>query len=217
MIKLLIFDLDGTLADTLPSITRAVNLAAEECGYTQKTYEDVRAAIGNGAKLLIKRMMPAEDSEDEAKFQRFFDAYEAMYDKTYLEADVCYDGMSEALSELHKRGYTIAVLSNKQDAYVKPIARQLIPDDILAFAAGQREEYPKKPDPTVPLMIAEKFGCSTDEVAFIGDSDVDILTARNSGMMSIGCDWGYRSREALEACEADMIISAPMELLEVFK
>ena len=217
MKKLLIFDLDGTLSDTLPSITRAINLAALEFGYPRRTIEDVRRAIGNGARLLCKRLMPKDEAEQDEKVDAFFECYESKYDLTYAEADTCYDGMSETLAELHKRGYMIAVLSNKQDKYVKPIAAQLIPPNMLAYAAGQREGYPKKPDPTVPISIVESLGADISACAFIGDSDVDVYTGKNSGMATVACDWGYRPRAELEGCAPDYIISKPEELLDIFE
>ena len=217
MKKLLIFDLDGTLADTLSSITHAINLAAEKFGYPQKDNEEVRRAIGNGARMLVKRLMPESEAADENKLQSFFDLYEAMYDKTFMEVDNCYDGMKETVIELHKRGYTIAVLSNKQDKYVVPLAKALLGEEILAFAAGQRKEYPKKPDPTVPLMIVEMLGAMPENTAFIGDSDVDIITGKNAGMRTVGCDWGYRPRAELESCAPDHLISSPEDLLEIFE
>ena len=217
MKKLLIFDLDGTLADTLPSIARAINLAASDFGYPERTVEDVRRAIGNGARLLCKRLMPKDEAEQDAKVDAFLDCYESKYDLTYAEADTCYSGMSETLVELHKRGYMIAVLSNKQDKYVKPIAAQLVPAHMLAYAAGQREGYPKKPDPTVPLSIAESLGADLSACAFIGDSDVDVITGKNMGVISVGCDWGYRPREELIHSGADFVISKPEDLLDIFK
>ena len=217
MKKLLIFDLDGTLADTLPSITRAINLAAAEFGYPERTYEDVRRAIGNGAKLLCKRLMPEDEAQSDERVKAFLDCYESKYDLTYAEADTCYDGMSETLAELYKRGYMIAVLSNKQDKYVKPIAAQLIPEPMLGYAAGQREGYPKKPDPAVPLSIVEMLGADISACAFIGDSDVDVKTGKNMGATAVGCDWGYRPRAELIDSGADFVISRPEELLEIFK
>ena len=217
MKKLLIFDLDGTLADTLPSITHAINLAEEKLGYPQHSCDKVRCAIGNGARYLVRQLMPENESQDEKKIDLFLKTYEEMYDSVYMEANKCYDGMSEAIKELHSRGYGIAVLSNKQDSYVKPMAAQLIPANILAYAAGQRKEYPKKPDPTVPLMIANELGCDPENTAFIGDSDVDIITGKNAGMFTVGCDWGYRGRAELESVGADRVISHPTELTEIFK
>ena len=217
MKKLLIFDLDGTIADTLPSITRAINLAAEKFGYSQRTYDEVRRAIGNGARLLVKRLMPEAEAVNEARVDEFLACYESMYDITYPEADKCYDGMSDTVEELHRRGYMIAVLSNKQDKYVKPIARQLIPAHILSLAEGQRNDRPKKPDPTVPLGMVAELCADIEESAFVGDSEVDIQTAKNMGAIAVGCDWGYRPREVLIESGADFIVSKPQDLLEIFK
>ena len=216
MIKLLIFDLDGTLSDTLPSIRHAINLAAASAGYPERTYDEVRAAIGDGARLLMKRVMPPECACDERAVDEYLSLYEDMYDKTYMEADTLYDGMADALDGLYERGYAIAVLSNKQDNYVKLIVEQIVKEGIVSLAMGQQEGYPTKPDPSVPLMIAERFGVLPSEVAFIGDSEVDVMTAKNAGMMSVGCDWGYRGREVLECHGADHVISRPEELLEIF-
>ncbi len=216
MKKLLIFDLDGTLADTIHSIQHAINLAAESLGYPERTYEEVREAIGDGARLLIKRVMPTEKSGDERAVDEFLARYEEMYDTTYMEADRCYDGMDETLDELHSRGYVIAVLSNKQDNYVKLIVEKIVRKGIVSLAVGQRKGYPTKPNPAVPLAIAEHFGVPAADAAFIGDSEVDIMTAKNAGMMSVGCDWGYRGREALTAHGADYVISHPKELLDIF-
>ena len=217
MKKVLIFDLDGTLADTLDSVLHAINLAAEKFGYSQKTYEEARAAIGNGARKLVQRLMPTEDSQNDERVDSFLRCYNSMYDTTYMEADKCYDGMCETLKELKRRGYVIAILSNKPDVYVRALAEQLIEPDIVSLAHGQREGYPRKPDPTVPLAMLSELGGSPETAAFIGDSDVDILTAKNAGMTSVGCDWGYRGREVLESCGADHIISSPEQLLDIFK
>ncbi len=216
MKKLLIFDLDGTLADTIPSIRRAINLTMKHYGYPEKTYEDIRHAIGNGAFKLIERIIPRELSADKDRVLETLAYYEKMYDTTYSEADRCYTGMTETLSELRKRGYTIAVLSNKQDAYVKPIVERITEKGTVSLAVGQRAGYPTKPDPTVPSLVASELGYSPDMTAFIGDSEVDIETAKNAGMMSVGCAWGYRGREALSACGADFIIDLPNELLDIF-
>ncbi len=211
--KLLIFDLDGTIADTIYSIRDGVNLAMDKHGLPRRTYEDIRAAIGNGARLLIKRSIPLELQDDEEFCTRVFDDYDKFYEQTYANVDGCYEGMSEAMHTLFERGYKLAVLSNKQDAYTKKIVGLLFEDGIIEFVLGQTA-LPTKPDPTVPLMIAEQFGVAPAECAFIGDSEVDVRTAKNSGMMAVGCSWGYRSREMLE--EADVIIDAPTELTEIF-
>ena len=211
--KLLIFDLDGTIADTIYSIRDGVNLAMDKYGFPRRSYEDIRAAIGNGARLLIKRSIPEELRSDDALCARVFDDYDVFYEQTYANVEGCYEGMSEALHTLYGRGYKLAVLSNKQDAYTKKIIELLFPDGIFELVAGQTA-LPTKPDPTVPLMIAEHLGVNPCECAFIGDSEVDVKTAKNAGMSAIACTWGYRSRECL--AEADVLIDAPVELIKIF-
>ena len=214
-IGLLMLDLDGTIADTIESIREAVNLTLLPYGYPARSYEEIRCAIGNGARNLIRRSLPPEAAADEETVLRIFREYDARYGDTYDHIDGCYEGMSEALHTLHDKGYTLAVLSNKQDLYVKRIVSLLFADGIVAFAQGQTD-LPIKPDPTAPLAIAESLGFLPEETAFIGDSDVDILTAKNAHMMSVGCSWGYRGRENLVAAGADHVIDHPSELLEIF-
>ena len=208
---LLIFDLDGTLADTIDSIREAVNIALEKFGFPAKSYDEVRVAIGNGAKRLIERVLP-EENRDKETFEKAFEAYEAAYDEVHLHADKCYDGLYDVVLELSRRGYTIAVLSNKQDKYVKNIVNNLFPEGVVAFVQGQTG-LPVKPDPTVPLMICRELGFEAAETVFIGDSEVDIKTGENAGMLKVGVSWGYRPRDVLEAACADHIADTPGDLL----
>lgn len=212
--KLLIFDLDGTLADTLISIRDSVNMALEKYQLPLRTYDEVMWAIGNGARELMRRSVPAELSTDQAFIDRIYEDYTEAYNKTFANIDGCYPFVSEVLHTLKERGYTLAVLSNKPDFYTKRIVETLFSDGTVSFAAGQTS-LPRKPDPTVPLMIAERFGASPSECAFIGDSDVDVMTAKNSGMTAVACSWGYRPKEALQ--DADYIIDDARELLSIFR
>ena len=212
--KLLIFDLDGTLADTLISIRDSVNMALEKHQLPLRTYDEVMWAIGNGARELMRRSVPSELSTDQAFIDRIYEDYTEAYNKTFANIDGCYPFVSEVLHTLKERGYTLAVLSNKPDFYTKRIVETLFSDGTVSFAAGQTS-LPRKPDPTVPLMIAERFGVSPQECAFIGDSDVDVMTAKNSGMTAVACSWGYRPKEALQ--DADYIIDDARELLSIFR
>ncbi len=214
MLKLAIFDLDGTLADSIYSIRDAVNMAMDKYGLPRRDYEQIRTAIGNGARELIRLSIP-EDKRCDAEFvARVFHDYDRLYALTYDKVEGCYDGMFEAVHALRDSGCTVAVLSNKQDEYVKKIVDLLFPDGTVSFAAGQTE-LPKKPDPTVPLMIADMFGAAPCECAFIGDSDVDVRTGKNAGMMTVACTWGYRPREVL--ADADFLVDSAEELLSVLK
>ncbi len=212
--KLLIFDLDGTLADSIYSIRDAVNMAMDKYGFPHRDYEQIRCAIGNGARELIRLSVPESVRGDTELVSRVFADYDKLYALTYANVDGCYEGVHEAVCDLHANGYIIAVLSNKQDAYVKKIVALLFPNGEVSFAAGQTD-LPKKPDATVPLMISECFGVSAKECAFIGDSDVDVKTAKNAGMTAVACTWGYRPREVL--ADADFLVDNAAELRALFE
>lgn len=126
-----------------------------------------------------------------------------------------YPDLDKAICLLHERGYRIGVLSNKQDYMVRGLAEQLLPG-VVNIACGQREGYPTKPDPTVPLAIAAELGAKPSEVAFIGDSDVDMKTAQNAGFRPIGVAWGYRPVELLRETGAEIIVDQPMDLVKIF-
>ena len=212
-IKLLILDLDGTLADTIESIREGVNLAMNKYGYPERSYNEIRRAIGNGARELIRLSLP--ENADAELVDRVFRDYHAAYGETYTHCTECYEGIPESLLTLKERGYTLAVLSNKQDVYVKELVKILLPEGLISSAAGQTD-LPKKPDPTVPLMIASSLGFEPSETAFIGDSEVDVLTGKNAGMLTVGCSWGYRDREVLVGSSADFVLDRPSELVEIF-
>lgn len=214
--KAIIFDLDGTLADTIEAIRDAINLTMQQYGYPQHTYEEIREYIGNGAKNLVLRSMPAEAARDAEQHERVFLTYQDNYDKGHLATDRCYDGIPALIAALHASGVRLSVLSNKQDRHVQGLIAQLFPAGEFSVIMGQLDHLPKKPDPTVPLMIAEQLGVKPSECAFIGDSEVDILTAQNSGFASVAVSWGFRSRCDLEKSSPDIIIDHPSQLLEIF-
>ena len=212
--RLLIFDLDGTIADTIYSIRDGLNMALDKYGFPKRNYEQTRAAIGNGARELIRLSLPKDKRSDASLIDQVLADYDRFYEQTYANLDGTYDGVDTAIRTLTERGYKVAVLSNKQDAYVKKIVPLLFPNGEISYAMGQTD-LPKKPDPTVPLMIATEFGAIAEECAFIGDSDVDVLTARNSGMYSVAVTWGYRPRS--ELLEADALVDNADELLSLFE
>ncbi len=214
-IGLLILDLDGTLADTIGSIRDGVNLAMRKYGYPERSYEQVRAAIGNGARELIRRSMPAEAAADGELVNRVFADYHRMYGQTFLNCKSCYEGIPEALTALKERGFTLAVLSNKQDVYVRGLVKSLFPEGLISYAEGQTEK-PKKPDPTVPLEIASELGFAPHETAFLGDSEVDVQTGLNAGMLALGCAWGYRDPALLIETGAHYLLEHPSEIAELF-
>lgn len=214
-IQALIFDLDGTIADTINAIRDGLNDTLRKYNYPEKTYEEVRLAIGNGARSLVKRCMPKPDADNEEKAAAVFRSYDIAYSYTYLHTRECYDGIPEVVAALKERGYRLAVLSNKQDPFVKGLIRQLLPEGEMELVMGQTK-LPTKPDPTVPRLMSLQLCVPPAFCAMIGDSEVDIQTAKNAGMLAVGCSWGYRGRQALEAAGADVIVDTPEELLDLF-
>lgn len=214
-VKLLIFDFDGTVADTMGTIQDAVNLTMDAYGYPRKSYEEVRRAVGHGSVHLIRNVIPTELSDDDALVLKIHDDYKSFYAQTYNTCKECYDGFLESVCTLKENGYTIAVFSNKLDVFVKEMVSALLPEGLVSFAMGQTD-LPTKPDPTVPLMIASQLGFCPECSAFIGDSEVDVQTGLNSGMLAVGCSWGYRPRYLLISTGAHVILDKPCELKELF-
>ena len=142
---------------------------------------------------------------------RVFSTYQDNYDQNHLATDRCYDGIPQVISDLHAAGVRLAVLSNKQDRHVRGLVAQLFPNGEFEIAMGQTE-LPRKPDPTVPRMLAARMGVAPECCAFIGDSEVDIRTAKNAGMPSFGCTWGYRDAQLLADEGADHIADTPEAL-----
>ncbi len=216
-IKAVIFDLDGTIADTIDAIQHGINLTMREFGYPESTREDVLAHINNGARQLIRLSLPQALQENEEKLDEALALYNQMYTKVYTETDTPYDGIPEVFKELHKRGYRLAVLSNKQDAFVPVLAEILLPKRTYLVARGQRVGAPVKPDPKVAFEIASLLGVLPSECALVGDSNVDMKTAKNAGMTAVGVSWGYRSIEVLQEAGADAIVHKPSDLLKLFE
>ena len=216
-IKALIFDLDGTLADTISAITEAINMTMEELSLPTHTEQEVRTYINHGPRHLISEAIPHEAREhDPSIVDRALDIYNKNYAKTYMHTDKLYDGMEQVVLELSKY-YKIAVLSNKQDEYVKALVRQLLPEGICEIACGSLDGVPAKPSPTIAKKIIEALGVEHYECMLIGDSDIDILTAKNAEIDILSVSWGYATKTKLVHHGADEIVNSPEELLEYFK
>lgn len=216
-LKALIFDLDGTLADTIPAITEAVNMTLEQLGFPTRTQDEIRSYIGQGPRHLISEALPKEIRVNEPQMVDLaLEVYNKAYAKTYLNTNTLYEGLEEVIISLSKY-YKIAVLSNKQDEYVKNLVKQLLPEGICELARGTIDGRPAKPSPDVALEIADTLGVAHYECILIGDSDVDILTAENAGFDVLSVSWGYVSKTKLIMNGAENIINSPNELLEFFE
>ena len=211
MIKGIIFDLDGTTIYTIEDLTDAVNLTLKEFSFPSRSLDEVRNGIGNGFRRLIKAIVP-EGTDEETEI-RVGDRYRQIYAEVFRNKSRAYDGMNEVMKELSDKGIKLAVNSNKGDKLTKELIYNCYPDIEFVAVYGAREGIAHKPDPTTANEIASTMNLNNEEVMYVGDSDVDIKTAKNAHMVSVGCLWGYRDLDNLRDAGADYIISRPEELL----
>ena len=216
-IKLIIFDLDGTLADTLWEIRDAMNAALGAYGLPTVNYSAVKRGINNGPRNLCLALLPESHSKDEAFVDEFLARYHEEYGKIYEKTKKTYDGIADAVRCLAARGYKLAVLSNKQDEYVKKMTAGFFPGGEFSAARGS-DGVLKKPDPALTFELIHSIDpeLTPECCVLVGDSDVDVKTAHNAGMICVGASWGYRGRDVLEENHADIVIDSPEELTAVF-
>ena len=211
MQKGLIFDLDGTLVDSLKGIAASLNHALAEAGLPAHSLEAVRRFVGNGARILVTRAAPAD--ADETLLNRLEVSFKADYDVTWPSGTVPYDGINELLETLQAKGIPLAVLSNKPHPFTSAIVARVFPNIDFKVVLGQLPGIPHKPDPAGALEIANLFGLLPEECTIIGDSTMDLETARNAGMQAIAVTWGFHDRERLIAAGAERIAGSPAALL----
>ena len=216
MLKALIFDLDGTLAHTLPAIAEGMNLALAELGYPEIDEAQVYEFINMGARDYAKYALSAKYREDDARIDALYAAYNRHYAEVYMHTDTTYDGIPALIAQL-KGKYPMAVNSNKQDEFVKSLVAQLFAPDTFVAAEGFRTDRAAKPDPAVPLQLAALMGAQPHECAYIGDSDVDVKTAKNAGMHAIDVCWGYRPEAVLYDMGAEIVAHSPEELIKIIE
>jgi phosphoglycolate phosphatase len=209
----LIFDLDGTLVDSLQGIAASLNHALALSGLPVHSQEVVRGFIGNGVKILIRRASPAD--ADDALLDAIERAFKAHYDLSWQTGTIIYPGITDLLESLQSRGHPLAVLSNKPHPFTVAMVSNLFPSVRFAVVLGQRAGIPHKPDPAGALEISAALGLGPAECCVIGDSTMDIETARNAGMWVIAVTWGFHDRERLLAAGADQLVNAPEELLDL--
>lgn len=196
-----IFDMDGTLLDTLEDLTDAVNVALTRCGYPSRTLEEMRYFVGNGAATMLRRAAP-----EGAELQPLLDAFFAWYEEHCRDKTRPYDGIYEALDQL-KKDHPLAVVSNKPDYAVKLISDALFPG---VYGVGELQGIPRKPAPDMLLSAMKQIG--VEKCIYVGDSDVDLLTAKNAGVPCISVLWGFRTEEDLRQAGATVFCSHPREL-----
>lgn len=216
MYKVAIFDLDGTLLDTLKDLADACNFALRSYGFPEHQIEEYKYFLGNGAYKLIERALPIgkKDAETIGKVLGEFKKY---YEKHKSDFTKPYDGIEELLIALKEAGIKTAVVSNKPHEFaVEIVERYFAKSFDIVF--GKREGYLAKPDPTTVIETLNYFKCKKEEAVYIGDSDVDMFTGKNAGLFSIGVAWGFRGARELSAAGADKIVYTSEELLsEIIK
>ena len=207
-----IFDLDGTILDTLLDLANAVNFAMRSKGFPERTTDEVRSFIGNGIKVLIRRAVPENTGEDD-----YAEALE-IFTKYYLEhiADYTkpYDGIIDIINELKKKGCKTAVVSNKAHFAAQAVVKDFF-GDIFDAVVGKMDEFPSKPEPDSLLYTIKSLEADKEKCIYIGDSDVDVLTAHNAGLPCIGVTWGNRDEDVLRRSGAEYIAHKPEDILKI--
>lgn len=211
MKKAVIFDLDGTLLNTLDDLAASTNYALSRFGYPTRTIEEVRQFVGNGVAKLIERAIP--EGKNNPNFEKCLAIFKENYAQNMYNKTAPYNGIIEMLSNLKSKGIKIAVVSNKFDLAVKELCKKYF-EEFIDFAAGENEAQGirKKPAPDTVISVLNKFNFAPEDAVYVGDSDVDIMTAKNSKMPCISVTWGFRDEKFLLENGATILINAPSEI-----
>ncbi len=209
--KLVAFDLDGTICNTLSDIASSLNRALAALGFSTYSDEGVSGLIGKSIVWMCKNAVPQDRFEAGTDVR---DGFLSDYAEHLCDTTVPYPEMPEMLHALRRRGVTLAVVTNKPDPHAKKMIRTLFPEDgLFACVQGQCEQYPVKPDPAMLDVVRGSLGFTREETLYLGDMDVDLQFAKNAGLQCVGCGWGYRGEAFLREAGAKVVISHPLELL----
>lgn len=211
--KAVLFDLDGTLVDSVADIADSMNKVLENRNLPTHSYEVINDFIGSGLKNLVGKALP-ETHKNEGTIQSFFEEMVSEYRENCTNKTSPYNGIVDLLDELRSRNIKLAVLSNKADELTKKIGLSLFPD-YFDIVMGLKSEATKKPNPVAAIEISKDLGVAPEEILYVGDSGIDMQTAKNANMYAVGVLWGYRPKEELLAEGAQSIINHPLELLEL--
>ena len=214
MIKLIIFDLDGTLLNTVADLANSTNFALEQCGFPTHETAAYNFFVGNGINKLFERALPEgqKTQENILRVRGFFLPYYEKYNSVYSAP---YAGIPEVLNTLHEKGYKLAVASNKYHAGTLQMIEQFFPEIPFTAVLGQREGIPAKPHPQIVKDVLGIAGVSKEETLYVGDSGVDMETVLNSEVTGVGVTWGFRPLEELQQFNPKYIIHKPEEILEI--
>ena len=210
-IKTVIFDLDGTLLNTLDDLKDSVNATLSAYGFPERSLDEVRKFVGNGVARLMELAVPWQLENEQAK--EVLEFFKMHYAKNCNHKTRPYDGILTLLEQLKNQGYQLAIVSNKFDAAVKDL-NQLYFSKFIDVAVGQREGVRRKPFPDTVNIALEEVGCNAKEVLYIGDSEVDVETAKNAGLRLLAVDWGFRTRDELVRSGAQYIAEKPEDIID---
>ena len=215
-INAVIFDLDGTLLDTLEDIMDSANAVLEKLGFPPHTRNEYRYFVGEGIEQLMLRALP-EKSRSKETLNQVVHGILMEYDLRWKRKTKPFDGILELLSYLKAQDIKTAVFSNKPHEFTQKSVDHFFPAEDFTQIVGAQKEIPKKPDPAGALRIAETFGLPPSEIVFLGDSDIDMKTAKAAGMMACGVLWGFRDEKELRENGADLVLRKPMELVKILE
>lgn len=214
MIKNVVFDMDGTILNTIDDLYNSVNFALKQCGYPQRSMSEVLSFVGNGVKVLIDRAMPNKYTAEE--FDICFKTFMEHYNLHKNDNTAPYEGILDLMAALSAKGVKMSVVSNKFDAGVKELAKNLF-DGYLPIAIGESEKVKPKPNPSGVWYALDLMGATKENSVYIGDSEVDFETAANSGLTFIAVTWGFRPRELHEKLGAKYIAEKPMDIIDILE
>ncbi|WP_282014609.1 HAD family hydrolase [Marinifilum flexuosum] len=215
MIKGVIFDLDGTLANSIEDIADSMNQVLEENNFPTHDYATYKTFVGRGIRTLVEKSLPLEN-RNAKEIENNFDRMMKVYDENCIVKTCLYPGIKDLLNTLSERGIKISVFSNKANELTQKVVKVLLADWKLEYVLGAGGDIPRKPDPKGAILISEKMGIDPSELMYIGDSGVDMATAQNSGMHAVGVLWGFRDMEELLTNGAQTILEKPMDLMTSF-
>ena len=212
--KAILFDFDGTLADTIPVITEGINLTMHGLGFPLHTEQEVRGFINHGARELIRRALPEFVRNDADFVEKVLVSYNKTYSDLFLHTTQAYPGIPELVATLH-RSFRVGILSNKQHFLLRRLSEQILPAGSFDAVTGFDFQHPGKPDPYMTNKLLSLLGVEAKDCILVGDSDVDIQTARNAGLTHVGVSWGYRSKRDLLTAGATLVADNAEELAAI--